>query len=128
MTDYIFSNPWLVIFFIGGPIFLAFVFIVNSIHISRHLSVMLKALENSSQITLYSMIYKSMGVFGKICLVTQIAGMLIWPKLEMRAGVLDACDVANFPPHLLRLLKVNMAFLLVSIVWFIGVCIVLKLR
>lgn len=128
MTGEAFWKSWWVILFSVGPIFMGFLFIANSLYISRHLSVMLKALENSRQIIFYSMIYKSMGVFGNIFLVTQMAGLLIWPKLGVRKGFLDARDVEGFPAHLLRLLKINMAFLVVSIVWFIVVYIVIKLR
>lgn len=126
MTEYIFSNPWLVIFFIGGPVYMGFVCILNTLYLCRHLPAMLKALENSRQVSLYLELFKSLGVVGKTILIHQIGGMLIWPKLEIRRGFLDANDAANFPPHLLRLLKINMAILVVSIVWLIVVCILLK--
>ncbi|MGF6094960.1 hypothetical protein [Pseudomonas sp. 18175] len=128
MTGDTFWKSWWAILFSAGPIFVGMVFIVNSLYISRYLPVMIKALENSRQIILYSRILKGMGVFGEICLVTQIAGMLIWPKVEIRMGLLDSRDVTNFPLHLLRLLKMNMALLVISIVWLVVVCVVLKFR
>ncbi|WP_157789369.1 hypothetical protein [Pseudomonas tolaasii] len=123
-----FWNSWWAILFTGGPVFTSFVCIFNTLYLCRHLSAMLKALENSRQVSVYLAIFESLGVVGKTILIHQIGGMLIWPKLEIRRGFLDAHDAANFPPHLLRLLKINMALLVVSIVWLIIVYVVLKLR
>lgn len=107
---------------------MGFVCILNTLYLCRHLPAMLKALENSYQVSLYVKIFKSLGVVGKTILIHQIGSMLIWPKLKIRGGFLDARDAANFPPHLLRLLKINMAIMVVSIVWLIVVYTVLKLR
>jgi hypothetical protein len=128
MIAAIFSNSWLIIFIMGGPIFTSFICIFNTLYLCRHLPAILKALENCRQVNLQLRFFQYLGVFGKTCLVHQIGGMIIWPKLAIRGGFLDAKDVANFPPHLLRLLKINMALLVFSIVWFIVGYIILKLR
>jgi hypothetical protein len=65
---------------------------------------------------------------GKALLLHLISGMLIWPKLEIRGGFLDVHDVENFPPHLLRLLRMNMALLGFDIMWFIAAYVILKLK
>jgi hypothetical protein len=123
-----FWTSWWAVLLTGGPIVIGFVCVLNSIYLCRYLPVMLAALKNSRQVSLYSRIFQSIGVVGKTILVHQIAGLLIWPKFGIRGGFLDAKDVENFPPYLLRLLKVNMALLVISIVWLIIVNIVLKLR
>lgn len=128
MIAAIFSNPWLVIFIMGGAIFMSFVCILNTLYLCRYLPEILKALERCRQVNLNVRIFQYLGVFGKVCLIYQISGMLIWPKLEIRGGFLDAEDVAGFPPHLLRLLKINMAFMVFGTIWFIVACVVLELR
>lgn len=128
MIAAIFSNQWLVIFIMGGPIFTSFIGIFNTLYLCRHLPAILKALENSRQVALYSAMFQHLGVPGKTLLVHLISGMLIWPKLEIRVGFLDAKDAANFPPHLLRLLKINTALLVFGTVWFIVAYVILKLK
>ena len=128
MIAVIFSNPWLVVFIMGGPIFTSFICIFNTLYLCRHLSVILKALENSRQISLYSEMFQHFGMAGKALLLHLISGMLIWPKLEIRGGFLDVHDVENFPPHLLRLLRMNMALLGFDIMWFIAAYVILKLK
>jgi hypothetical protein len=69
-----------------------------------------------------------MGLFGRIVLVNLIGGMLIWPKLEIRVGFLDAKDVENFSPRLLRLMKISLAIWVITLVWGVIAYISLKSR
>jgi hypothetical protein len=128
MTGDIFWKSWWAVLFISGPIFTGFLFIINSLYLNRHLPAILKALENSRQVIFYSGIFKNMGVFGRIVLVNLIGSMLAWPKLEMRVGFLDVKDVDNFPPRLLRLMKISLAIWATTMVWGGIVYISLKSR
>lgn len=128
MIAAIFSNPWLVITIIGGPLFTGFICIFNSLYLCRYLPAILKALENSRQVALYSEMFQCLGLSGRTLLLHLVSSMLIWPKLEIRGGFLDPHDVANFPRHILRLLKINTTLLVVSVVWLIVVGVILELR
>lgn len=108
--------------------FTGFLFIINSLYLNRHLPEILKALENSRQVTFYSGIFKNMGVFGRIVLVNLIGGMLTWPKREIRIGFLDAKDVESFSPRLLRLMKISLAIWVLTLVWGVIIYILLKSR
>ena len=100
-----FWRSWWAIIFIGGPLIVGFVFILNSLYISRHLPVILKALENSRYVATYLRLTQGLGLFGRIFLINKIARMVVWPGFEIRLGLLNANDITNFPPRILRLLK-----------------------
>jgi hypothetical protein len=128
MTGDGFWKSWWAVLFAGGPILTGFVSILFTVYLYRHLPAMIEALENSSQVILYSMIFGPLGLWGKTILVHQIAGMLIRPEAAIRVGFLDARDVERFPPYLLRLLKINTTILFVSIAWLAVVCVVIELK
>ena len=105
-----------------------FVFIFNSLYISRHLPVVLKALENSRYVATYLRLTQGLGLFGRIFLINKIACMVIWPGFEIRLGLLNANDIANFPPRILRLLKFNIGILAGATIWGAVAYIVLESR
>ncbi|WP_154997504.1 hypothetical protein [Pseudomonas silesiensis] len=128
MTGDDFWKSWWAIILIGGPIMMGWVFIAHSLYISRYLPIMLKSLENSNYIVAYRRLNQGFGLPTRIFLVSQIAGMVIWPWLGIRAGQMDARDIQNFPPRLLSLLKINISILGLAIAWGGIAYVVVKLR
>jgi hypothetical protein len=112
-----FLSPWWKVFVVGCPLYMCILSIIYSLYLTRYLSEILRALENSRQVDFYLTIFKGLGIFGKGLLLSLIGGMLVWPKTSIRVGFLDANDVENFPPRLLRLMRVNMMLMAISAVW-----------
>lgn len=52
----------------------------------------------------------------------------MFPKSYIHLGHFDKDDVANFPPHLKRLLKIEITMLIGSLVWMFAGSILLKLK
>ena len=71
---------------------------------------------------------RTQGWFGGMLLVSEIAGMMMFPKSNIRTGDFEKEDIANFPPHLKRLLKIDTAMLIGSIVWFLAANTLLECR
>lgn len=111
MTGVNFWSSWWGATFLSGPIVMGFVFLAHSLFISRHLPVILKALENSNFIVTYHKLTQGLGLPEKIFLIGQIASLVIWPGLGIRAGQMDAGDIQNLPPRLLSRLKINISIL-----------------
>lgn len=109
--------PWVAILFIGGPFMFIIVSFAYSFYLSRHLDAMLKALENSTYIAIWSAGLRYQGWFGRLMLVATITGMVMWPGPGIRAGEMDPEDIKNFPPHLRRLLKIKIMLSGVIVIW-----------
>lgn len=99
----------------------------NMYLIRRHLDAMMDALPNSRYIYIWRGA-RTQGWFGGMLLVNKIAGMIVFPKSNIRTGDFDKDDIANFPPHLKRLLKIDTAMLIGSIAWFLVASTLLKFR
>lgn len=123
-----FWKSWWAVILIGGPIVMSFILIAHGLYISRHLPIMLKALKNSSYIVTYQRLSLGFDVPGRVFLVSQIAGMVIWPRHGIRAGLMSAEDIKNFPPRLLYSLKVNTAILGIVFVWGVVAYAAVQLR
>ncbi|MNR42181.1 hypothetical protein D3C85_1606650 [compost metagenome] len=52
----------------------------------------------------------------------------MWPWASLRIGELDPGDLENFPPHLKRLLKIDVAIMIVGCVWLAIVVVLLKVK
>jgi len=123
-----FWKSWIVISFLAGPFLLIYIQIAFNLYlIRRHLDAMMDALPNSRYIYIWRGA-RTQGWFGGMLLVSKIAGMIMFPKSNIRTGDFDKEDIANFPPHLKRLLKIDTAMLIVSIIWSIATSILLKYR
>ncbi|PTU02710.1 hypothetical protein DBR45_10870 [Pseudomonas sp. HMWF031] len=57
-----------------------------------------------------------------------IAGIVVWPKADIRYGRLDSTDIENFPPRLKRLLVIYVSMMIITVVWMGVAYLLLKLR
>jgi hypothetical protein len=108
---------WVVLVVNGGPILLAMVAIAYSLYLGRYLDAMMDALKNSRFICIWGAALRNKGWFGCIALISKIAGMVMWPKAHIRIGDVDPVDIKHFPPHLRRMLIINLSMIFVSLIW-----------
>ena len=117
-----FWTSWLLICFLGGPILLIYLQIAFTYYlIRRHLDAMMNALPKSRYIYIWGTTLRKQGWFGGMLLINKIAGMIMFPKSYIRLGDFDRDDVSNFPPHLKRLLKIEITMLIVSAAWMLAI-------
>jgi len=107
---------------------LGFVGVAYSLYLGRHLDAMMEALKNSRYIYIWGKGLRKQGWFGCIMLVAKISGMVMMPKASIRIGELDPVDIANFPPHLKRLLKIKAVMLVSSAIWLVLAFVLAKFR
>lgn len=123
-----FWTSWLAFWIVSGPILLAFFGIAYSLYLGRYLDEMMEALKNSRFIYIWGPSLRKQGWFGCYALITRIAGLMIFSKIHIRAGDVDPIDIQNFPPHLKRMLIINMTMLVVSLIGMAIVAVLLKFR
>ena len=129
MTSEEFWKSWLAFWFLAGPILLGVANLVYSSYLSRrHLDAMMEALKSSRFIYLWGPAWRNRGWFGGFVLIAVIAGIVVWPKADIRYGRLDSADIENFPPRLKRLLVIYVTMVIITLVWMGGAYLLLKLR
>lgn len=118
---------WFAFWLLAGPILLGCVSIAFTLYLSRHhLDSMLEALQNSRYIYIWGPGLRNQGWFGGFILISKIAGMMMWPRAYIRIGDVDPIDVANFPPHLKRLLQIDAVMLFGSAIWVLAGYVLMK--
>jgi hypothetical protein len=122
-------SPWIAIIVAGIPILLSCVGIGFSVYLSRrYLDAMMVALRNSRSISIWGPSLRNQGWYGRVMLIAKIAGMVTWPQANIRIGDLDSVDIENFPPHLKRLLIMNLVTIFAALIWAVIVCVLLEFR
>lgn len=122
-------SPWVAIIVVGGPILLGIVNLVFSSYLSyRHLDAIMGALKSCRFIYIWGPAWRNRGWFGGFVLISVIAGIVVWPKADIRYGRLDSTDIENFPPRLKRLLVIYVSMMIITVVWMGGAYLLLKLR
>lgn len=121
--------PWIAIIVTGGPILLAVAGVTFSFYLSRrHLESMKEALRNSHFIYIWGTSLGKRGVIWSLLEISKIAGMVTLPKASIRIGELDPVDLESFPPHLKRLLTINMMMLIGSVFWSVVAAMLVEFR
>ncbi|PRA46508.1 hypothetical protein CQZ98_23630 [Pseudomonas sp. MYb115] len=116
------ETSWLSLLLLAGPFFLfTFKILFNLYLIRRHLDSMISALPNSRYMYIWGKTLRKQGWFGGMLLINKIAGMIMFPTSYIRLGDFDRDDVSNFPPHLKRLLKIEITMLMVSAAWMLAI-------
>ncbi|MFS2200071.1 hypothetical protein ACCD00_16250 [Pseudomonas sp. Pseusp3] len=88
----------------------------------------MEALKSSRFVYLWGPAWRNRGWFGGFVLIAVIAGIVVWPKADIRYGRLDSADIENFPPRLKRLLVIYVTMVIITLVWMGGAYLLLKLR
>lgn len=129
MTAEEFWKSWLAFWLLAGPGLLGFVSIAYSQYLSHcHLDAIKEALKNSRYIYLWGPSLGKRGLIWSLLEISKISGMVVWPWASLRIGELDPGDLENFPPHLKRLLKIDVAIMIVGCVWQAIVVVLLKVK
>lgn len=116
------EESWLSLLLLAGPFLLIILKILFNLYlIRRHLDAMISALPNSRHIYIWGKTLRKQGWFGGMFLINKIAGMIMFPKSYIRLGDFDRDDVSNFPPHLKRLLKIEITMLMASAAWMLAI-------
>ncbi|MDY4300956.1 hypothetical protein SO486_13320 [Pseudomonas salmasensis] len=85
-------------------------------------------MKNSRYIYLWGDSLGKRGLIWSLLEMSQIAGMILMPKLHIRHGKLDLVDYENFPPYLKRLLTIVTAMILIAAIWLAAISILLEFR
>ena len=130
MTAEEFWKSWLAFWIVaGGPLLLGFAGLAFSLYLThRHLDAIKEALKNSRYIYLWGDSLGKRGLIWSLLEMSQIAGMILMPKLHIRHGKLDPVDYENFPPYLKRLLKIVTTMISTALIWMAVVAIALEFR
>ncbi|MDR8369733.1 hypothetical protein NM213_07435 [Pseudomonas lactis] len=130
MTAEEFWKSWLAFWMVaGGPLLLGFAGLAFSLYLThRHLDAIKEALKNSRYIYLWGDSLGKRGLIWSLLEMSQIAGMILMPKLHIRHGKLDPVDYENFPPYLKRLLKIVTTMISTALIWMAVVAIALEFR
>ena len=130
MTAEEFWKSWLAFWMVaGGPLLLGFAGLAFSLYLThRHLDAIKEALKNSRYIYLWGDSLGKRGLIWSLLEMSQIAGMILMPKLHIRHGKLDPVDYENFPPYLKRLLTIVTAMILTAAIWLAAISILLEFR
>ncbi|WP_460164151.1 hypothetical protein [Pseudomonas sp. S2_F03] len=122
-------SPWIAIIVTGGPILLAAAGLAFSLYLShRHLNAIKEALKNSRYIYLWGSSLGKRGLIWSLLEIAKIAQMITMPRSSLHIGELDPGDLENLPPHLKRLLKIDVAIMIVGCVWQAIVVVLLKVK
>ncbi|WP_434649098.1 hypothetical protein [Pseudomonas sp. D1-2] len=129
MIEEEFWKSWLAFWFVSGPFIPGSVGIIMSLYLSRrHLDAMKEALKNSRYIYLWGRSLGKRGFIWSLLEIAKIAGMVVWPKASIRGGEVDSADIENFPPHLKRLLVINLTLMILAFAWMILAVMLSRLR
>ncbi|MBD8558235.1 hypothetical protein IFT91_06235 [Pseudomonas fluorescens] len=122
-------SPWVAIIVAGGWLVLGYAGLGLSLYLThRHLDAIKEALKNSRYIYLWGDSLGKRGLIWSLLEMSQIAGMILMPKLHIRHGKLDPVDFENFPPYLKRLLTIVTAMILTAAIWLAAISILLEFR
>lgn len=121
--------PWVAIIVTGGWCLLVPAGLAFSLYLShRHLDAMKEALKNSRYIYLWGRCLGKRGFIWSLLEIAKIAGMVIWPRASIRIGEVDPGDIENFPPHLKRLLVIDLTLMLIAAAWLVIAVVLIKFR
>ena len=87
-----------------------------------------EALKNSRYIYLWGDSLGKRGLIWSLLEMSQIAGMILMPKLHIRHGKLDPVDFENFPPYLKRLLIITTTLICTAFIWLAAAYILATFR
>ena len=122
-------SPWVAIIVAGGWLVLGYAGLGLSLYLThRHLDAIKEALKNSRYIYLWGDSLGKRGLIWSLLEMSQIAGMILMPKLHIRHGKLDPVDYENFPPYLKRLLTIVTTMILTAAIWLAAISILLEFR
>ncbi|RFD33691.1 hypothetical protein CER19_02680 [Pseudomonas sp. GL93] len=122
-------SPWVAIIVAGGWLVLGYAGLGLSLYLThRHLNAIKEALKNSRYIYLWGDSLGKRGLIWSLLEMSQIAGMILMPKLHIRHGKLDPVDYENFPPYLKRLLTIVTTMILTAAIWLAAISILLEFR
>lgn len=122
-------NSWsssAAILFVGAPYLLSIGAFAYSLYLTRHLDTMLNALKNCSYIVTWGASLRQQGWIARSMLVAMIGGLVMCPGPGIRARVMDATDIKNFPPRLKRLLMIDVVLGVVSFSWMVIAYVLVK--
>ncbi|WP_434573110.1 hypothetical protein [Pseudomonas sp. Z3-6] len=124
-----FWKSWLAFWLMAGPLLLSFLGLVFNLYLSRrHLDVMMEALKNSRYIYLWGPAWRGRGWFGGVVLLSKIAGIVVWSKAHIRSGDADPVDIKNFPPHLKRLLAIDLVVMGIASIWIVAIGLLIQFK
>ena len=122
-------NAWLEIWLLASPFLFGLTGLALSLYLThRHMDAIKEALKNSRYIYLWGDSLGKRGLIWSLLEMSQIAGMILMPKLHIRHGKLDPVDFENFPPYLKRLLTIVTTMILTAVIWLAAISILLKFR
>jgi hypothetical protein len=122
-------SPWVAIIVAGGWLVPGYAGLGLSLYLThRHLDAIKEALKNSRYIYLWGDCLGKRGLIWSLLEMSQIAGMILMPKVHIRHGKLDPVDFENFPPYLKRLLTIFTTMIFTAVIWLAALSILVEFR
>jgi hypothetical protein len=122
-------NAWLEIWLLASPFLLGLTGLALSLYLThRRMDAIKEALKNSRYIYLWGDSLGKRGLIWSLLEMSQIAGMILMPKVHIRHGNLDPVDFENFPPYLKRLLIITATLICTAFIWLAAAYILAKFR
>lgn len=122
-------NAWLEIWLLASPFLFGLTGLALSLYLTHcHMDAIKEALKNSRYIYLWGDSLGNRGLIWSLLEMSQIAGMILMPKVHIRHGNLDPVDFENFPPYLKRRLTIVTTMIFTALIWMAVVAIALKFR
>lgn len=91
-----FWKSWLVFWFLAGPILLSCISFVFGLYLSRrHLNSMMNNLKSSRFIYLWGEGLRRQEWFGRLAVLTQVAGIVLMPRIHFRYGEVNEAEIKN---------------------------------
>ncbi|MFK8329137.1 hypothetical protein M2D63_003820 [Pseudomonas sp. BJa5] len=84
---------------------------------SRDFDLIIASLPNSVWLKMQIPFWGTTRLKSRCYLLTTIAGAMLYPKLSVRLGMMDAEDLRNFPPRLRRRMLIASWLLITAAVW-----------
>jgi hypothetical protein len=78
---------------------------------------MMDNLKSSRFIYIWGEGLRRQGWFGRIAVLTQVAGIVLMPRIHIRYGEVSEAEIKKFPHYLKRLLKIYAGMLVVALLW-----------
>ena len=124
-----FWKSWLAFGIVIGRSLLAIVSVAYSMYLSHcHLDAMKEALRNSRYIYLWGPSLGRRGVIWSLLEIAKISGMVVWSRAYIHVGEVNPVDLDKFPPHLKRLLIIDVAMKVISFTGMAVVAVLLKFK
>ncbi|MGH8383022.1 hypothetical protein [Pseudomonas sp.] len=124
-----FWSTWWAFTFMLAPFVIGLAGVVMETYLarSRDFDIIIASLPNSVWLKLQIPFWGTTRLKSRCYLLSTICGAMLYPKLSVRLGMMDAEDLRNFPPRLRRRMLIASWLLIIAAVWLAIGLVLIKL-